>query len=86
MEDRKRSGPGTDDTTEYSPSKAPDTRKHAEEKESITDSRLIPGGGHGVASDPGMAGLDHDTVPNGANAPGLTDYGVVDVTSDRDGS
>lgn len=62
-EDAKRTGPGTEDTTEYSSSKAPDTRTHAEERESVIDSRLMPGGAHGARVDPGMSGLDRDTVP-----------------------
>lgn len=77
------SGPGTNDTTEYAPSKAPETRKHAEERspDDHTDWRLIPGGVHGAAADPGMSSLNRDDVPGGATDPGLTDYGTVAMTS-----
>jgi hypothetical protein len=77
-EDAKRTGPGTNDTTEYSPSKAPETRTHAEEKETVADWRLIPGGRDGVHADPGMAGLDRDSVPSGATDEGLQDFSAVD--------
>jgi hypothetical protein len=32
------------DTSEYSSSKAPETRREAEEPEAFSDTRLIPGG------------------------------------------
>ena len=46
------------DTAEYSASKAPETKKQAEERETTPDSRLIPGGAHGSPTAQGMAGLD----------------------------
>ena len=46
------------DTTDYSASKAPDTRKHAEEKETVKDTRLQPGGATPSPTEQGMAGLD----------------------------
>jgi hypothetical protein len=57
-----------DDTSEYSSSKAPETREHAEERESKSDDRLIPGGGHGTAGPTGMSALDRDQVPGMARA------------------
>ena len=78
-------GVGTDDTTEYAPSRAPETREHAEERDdSPVDARLIPGGARGSDADPGMSSLDRGDVPSEAAPPGLSDYGVVDVTSKVD--
>jgi len=79
-------GPGTDDTTEYSASKAPETRRHAEERapEDVKDARLIPGGAHGATAPTGMAALDREQVPNRATNPGQTDFGDVDETSRPD--
>lgn len=54
----KPKGVGTDDSTEYAPSKAPDTRQHAEERVTVIDDRLLPGGAHGAAADVGMSGID----------------------------
>ena len=45
------------DTAEYSSSKAPETRVHAEEKDEAKDSRLIPGGATGSPTAQGIAGL-----------------------------
>ena len=46
------------DTAEYSASKAPETRKHAEEKETVKDWRLQPGGETGSPTSQGMAAVD----------------------------
>lgn len=54
------------DTAEYSSSKAPETRKHAEEQEPKIDTRLLPGGATGSPTQQGMAALDRATVPSGA--------------------
>ena len=63
------------DTSEYAPSKAPETRDEAEERVSQPDSRLIPGGAEPrTDSAQGMAGLDRETVPNGATDTGQTRY------------
>ena len=63
------------DTAEYSSSKAPETRKEAEEQESTVDSRLIPGGAEpNSPTAQGMAGLDRADVPNGATDTGQTQY------------
>jgi hypothetical protein len=73
------SGPGTNDTSEYAPSKAPDTREHAEERnEEPHDPRLLPGGAHGSRHPIGMDAMDRDTVPNHAERPRLTDYGDLE--------
>lgn len=48
------------DTSDYSATKAPDTRREAEERESTRDMRLIPGGKHGTPTAQGMAGLGND--------------------------
>lgn len=57
-----------DDTSEYSSSKAPETREHAEERTTVVDERLKPGGALGTPDATGMSGLDRDQVPNGARA------------------
>jgi hypothetical protein len=52
------------DTSEYSSSKAPETRREAEEKDGISDTRLIPGGAEPKTHTPqGMEGLDRADVP-----------------------
>ena len=63
------------DTGEYSPSKAPETREHAQEQDDVVDSRLIPGGAEPrTHSAQGMAGLDRDAVPNHAEDIRQTRY------------
>ena len=69
------SGPGTNDSSEYAPSKAPETRDEAEEKESVVDSRLIPGGGRGATANVGMSEMDRADVPTEATDLGQTRYG-----------
>jgi hypothetical protein len=75
------------DTSEYSASKAPETREHAEERDQAVDSRLLPGGAEPrTHTDQGMAGLDRDTVPNRAADTGQTRYrdtGKDEVVSDE---
>ena len=52
------------DTSEYSPTKAPETRAEAEEPEAFSDTRLIPGGAQPRTDLPqGMDGLNRDDVP-----------------------
>lgn len=46
------------DTSEYSSTKAPETREPAEEKDGHRDTRLQPGGATGSPTAQGMAGLD----------------------------
>jgi hypothetical protein len=56
------------DTSEYAPSKAPETRREAEERDGISDTRLIPGGAEPRTHTPqGMESLDR------ADTPGLDD-------------
>jgi hypothetical protein len=63
------------DTAEYSASKAPETRREAEEKETVRDFRLIPGGKRGVESAVGMSAMDRDDVPSEAKNLDLVKYG-----------
>jgi hypothetical protein len=51
------------DTSEYSASKAPDTREHGEETTSEPDTRLEPGGPLGTPEPTGMSALDPEDVP-----------------------
>jgi hypothetical protein len=74
------------DTSEYSSTKAPETRQEAEEKVSQPDSRLIPGGAEPkTPSQQGMAGLERDDLPGRAINTGQTRYrdtGKSEVTGD----
>ena len=64
-----------EDTSEYSSTKAPETREHAEERDHEVDPRLLPGGAEPRTHTPqGIAGLDRDTVPNRATDSGQTRY------------
>jgi len=64
------------DTSEYSSTKAPDTRPAAEERDEHSDSKLIPGGPLGSPTAQGMAGLDRDEQVGGAKQePKQTSYG-----------
>ena len=52
------------DTSEYSSTKAPETRPAAQERDDVHDSRLIPGGSEPKTDSPqGMAGLDEGVMP-----------------------
>ena len=68
--------PKKPDTSEYSASKAPETRKEAENREprNFADWRLIPGGKHGSPEPSGMNALHRSDVPSGADRPGLTRF------------
>ena len=70
MDDNKKP-----DTSEYSASKAPETRREAEEQETVRDFRLIPGGKRGSEQAIGMAAMDRDDVPNHGENPGLEKFG-----------
>jgi hypothetical protein len=63
------------DTAEYSATKAPETRREAEEKETVRDFRLIPGGKRGVETAVGMSAMDRDDLPGEGKNPGLVKYG-----------
>jgi hypothetical protein len=75
------------DSSESSSTKTPETRDHAEERDDFSDPRLIPGGAEPRTHTPqGMAGLDRDTVPSGAQDSGQTRYrdtGNEDSGTDR---
>ena len=62
------------DTAEYSATKAPDTKKHAEERQTVVDWRLIPGGVNGTPEAQGMSALDREDVPSEARDSGQTRY------------
>ena len=78
--------PDATGTSDYSASKAPETREHAEERaaDDVLDFRLIPGGAHGARGETGMSALHREYVPNEAADPGQADYGQVDETSRPD--
>jgi len=63
------------DTSEYSATKAPETRAAAEERDGARTSTLIPGGAHGSPTAQGMAGLDRDDQPGGDQNPEQPSYG-----------
>jgi hypothetical protein len=68
---------GPSDATDYSSTKAPETQDAAEQREAPgPDKRLMPGGEHGVAADPGMSSLDRDQQPSGASGMGMEDFGT----------
>lgn len=53
---------GPSDATDYSSTKAPETQADAAGKHTNpVDPRLVPGGPHGSAADPGMSSLDPET-------------------------
>ncbi|OFW05100.1 MAG: hypothetical protein A3H96_06230 [Acidobacteria bacterium RIFCSPLOWO2_02_FULL_67_36] len=57
----------TRDTSDYSSSKAPETRAHARERAgSYSDWRLIPGGRSGSEVSVGMDSIDRESVPSQA--------------------
>lgn len=64
-----------DKTTDYSASKAPETKAEAEEKVSTPDMRLIPGGSHGADADIGISAMERHEVPSGALSTGQARYG-----------
>jgi hypothetical protein len=67
-------------TGEYSSTKAPDTREHAEERNgNMTDPRLIPGGARGSHAPQGMEALDREDLPGRGIDPGQTRAAEPDV-------
>ena len=58
-----------DKASEYSASKAPETRDAIVGRVRTQDWRLIPGGAHGSAADVGMSGMDRKDVPSAAAKP-----------------
>jgi len=71
----RQKGPGTNDTTEYSASKAPETRQEAEEESPYSDMRLIPGGRLGASIQIGISAMRRREVPSGAREMGQVRYG-----------
>jgi hypothetical protein len=63
------------DTAAYSATKAPETRREAEEQETVRDFRLIPGGKRGSENAIGMSAMDRDDVPSEGKDLGLVKYG-----------
>jgi hypothetical protein len=64
------------DTSEYSSTKAPETRPAAEQRDGEDEWTLIPGGAHGSPTAQGMAGLDReDQAQGGKQEPKQTSYG-----------
>lgn len=56
----------TPDTSDYAPTKAPDTAEHAEERDPAVDPRLMPGGAEPRTDTPqGIEGLDRQQLPGG---------------------
>ena len=73
MTDEKR---GPSDPPDYSATKAPETQQEAEERHGYpSDPRLVPGGIHGAAVDPGMSSLDRDIPPSHGESPRQQDIG-----------
>ena len=70
---------GKADTTDYSASKAPETRAEGEERESTPDERLLPGGAQGSPVSVGMPAMDRADVPSGAAKPEELDMGKPPV-------
>jgi hypothetical protein len=63
------------DSTQYSASKAPETSRAAEEKDTIRDFRLIPGGRHGSQEPIGMSAMNREDVPSEGRDEDLANYG-----------
>lgn len=64
------------DTSEYSSTKAPETRPAAEERDGKSDNTLIPGGALASPTPQGIAGLERDEhVTEGEQQPKQSSYG-----------
>ncbi len=63
------------DTSVYSASKAPETKREAEERETVRDFRLIPGGKRGSEKAIGMSAMDREAVPNHGENPKVEKFG-----------
>jgi hypothetical protein len=64
------------DTSEYSSTKAPETREQADGQDNVVDSRLLPGGAEPKThSEPGMSALERD--------PGIDQQNDEEVRPDR---
>ena len=63
------------DTSAQSASKAPDAKREAEERETVRDFRLIPGGKRGSEKAIGMSAMDRKELPNHGENPKLEKFG-----------
>ena len=70
---------GPSDATDYSSTEAPETQAEAGEQHHPhpSDARLIPGGAHGAAVDPGMSSLERNNPPSGDESPRSQDRGSM---------
>jgi hypothetical protein len=75
MEDNRPPATGTNTTTDYSASKAPETHAEADEQVSLHDARLLPGGRQRARADIGMSAMDRGEVPSEGRSSGQTRYG-----------
>jgi hypothetical protein len=62
MADETGVKPGPAGAASTTPPATPDAQAAEETQEQPTDPRLLPGGLHGTAVDPGMSSIDPDTV------------------------
>jgi hypothetical protein len=62
MADETGVKPGPAGTASTAPPATPDAQAAEETREQPTDPRLLPGGSHGTAVDPGMSSIDPDAV------------------------
>lgn len=65
---------GKADTTDYSASKAPETKAEAEEQVTHADWRLIPGGAMGSHEAIGMSAIERSQVPSEGEKPPDLDF------------
>jgi hypothetical protein len=70
------------DTAEYSGSKAPETRREAEEHNGPSDSRLKPGGARGAEMDVGMSSLDRGAAVSGGDSNRQEHFGETSKEKD----
>ena len=69
---------GPSDPTDYSSTEAPETQAEAgEQHPHPSDARLIPGGAHGAAVDPGMSSLERNNPPRGDESRRPQDLGAT---------
>ena len=73
MADHPQTNPdgGKHDTTDYSASKAPETRAAVESQDGDSDPRALPGGRRGAPADVGMTSMDRADTPSGGVVPTL---------------
>ena len=71
MADHPQKNPdsGKHDATDYSASKAPETRGAVESKHGSGNPNTLPGGPLGATADVGMSGMDRAETPSGGIVP-----------------